>query len=113
MYRVLKRDGTIVDFNLARIENAIRRAFEASNTVYNEDVIDFLALKVTADFSKEVKNSLVDVETIQDSVEKVLIKGDYNDVAKAYILYRKQHEKMRNMTSTILDYKDLVNSYVK
>ena len=50
---------------------------------------------------------------IQDSVETVLEQTGYTEVAKAYILYRKQREKMRNMKSTILDYKDVVNSYVK
>ena len=53
------------------------------------------------------------MEKIQDSVENVLIQCGYGDVAKAYILYRKQREKMRNMKSTILDYKEIVNSYVK
>ena len=53
------------------------------------------------------------MESIQDSVENVLVQTGYADVAKAYILYRKQREKMRNMKSAILDYKELVNSYVK
>ena len=55
----------------------------------------------------------ITVEEIQDSVENVLIQAGYADVAKAYILYRKQREKVRNMKSTILDYKEIVNSYVK
>ena len=46
-------------------------------------------------------------------MESILIQSGYSDVAKAYILYRKQREKIRNMKSTILDYKDLVDSYVK
>ena len=80
---------------------------------YNNDIIDLLALRVTADFQKKVENDEIHVEDIQDSVERVLGQAGYEEVAKAYILYRKQREKMRAMKSTILDYKDVVNSYVK
>lgn len=86
---------------------------EAQNKQYNPDIIDLLALKVTADFEPKIKDSQIAVEDIQDSVENVLIKAGYGDVAKAYILYRKNREKIRNMKSTILDYKELVDSYVK
>ena len=68
---------------------------------------------MTADFQKKIKDDKIDVESIQDSVENVLVQAGYADVAKAYILYRKQREKIRNMKSTILDYKEIVDSYVK
>ena len=113
MYQVLKRDGKIVDFNLQKINDAIKMAFEAQEKQYHPSVIDFLALKVTADFEPKIKEGVVSVEDIQDSVESVLVQAGYADVAKAYILYRKQREKLRNMKSTILDYKDIVDSYVK
>ena len=113
MYQVKKRDDKVVDFDISKISSAIKRAFEASNIEYNNDIIDLLALKVSADFAKKVKNGVVAVEDIQDSVEDVLIQAGYAEVSKAYILYRKQREKIRNMKSTILDYKDLVNSYLK
>ncbi len=113
MYRVQKRDGKVVDFNIAKITKAIEMAFDAEEKNYNESVIDFLALKVTADFEPKIVDDLIKVEDIQDSVEAVLIKAGYAEVAKAYILYRKQREKLRNMKSTILDYKELVDSYVK
>ncbi len=113
MYNVVKRDGKIVDFNIAKIANAITLAFEACEKQYNSDVIDFLALKVTSDFEPKIKNSQITVEDIQDSVEAVLIKAGYADVGKAYILYRKQREKIRNLKGTMLDYKALVDSYVK
>ncbi|MBR4945327.1 MAG: ribonucleoside triphosphate reductase [Peptococcaceae bacterium] len=112
MYSVLKRDGEKADFDIAKISTAIMKAFEAQNKQYHPTVIDLLALKVTADFEPKVKNNTIQVEDIQDSVEDVLIQAGYADVAKAYILYRKQREKMRNMRSTILDYKDLVDSYL-
>ena len=113
MYKVVKRDGKITDFDISKISAAITKAFEAQNKQYNPDIIDLLALKVTADFEPKIKDSQIAVEDIQDSVENVLIKAGYGDVAKAYILYRKNREKIRNMKSTILDYKELVDSYVK
>lgn len=112
MYKVRKRDGKIVGFELEKIKSAITKAFEAENVNYDENVIDFLTLKVTADFVSKIKDNIVSVEDIQDSVEDVLGKSGYSEVAKAYILYRKLHEKQRNMSSTLLDYKDVVNSYV-
>ena len=112
MYQVVKRDGKIVDFNINKIADAIKKAFDATNTEYNESVIDFLALKVSADFLPKIKDGLVAVEDIQDSVEAVLSRGGYETVAKAYILYRKQREKVRNMKSTFLDYKETVNKYL-
>ena len=112
MYRVKKRTGEIVEFNLSKIKIAIEKAFIAKNVSYNEEIIDLLALRVTADFQSKLTDGIIDVEDIQDSVENVLIKADYSEVAKAYILYRRQRENIRKMKSTILDYKDLVNSYV-
>lgn len=105
MYRVRKRDGELVDFNISKISNAITKAFEATGTEYNESVIDFLSIKVTADFQGKIEDGAVSVEDIQDSVEAVLSRGGYEHVAKAYILYRRQREKLRNMRSTYLDYK--------
>ena len=113
MYTVIKRDGKITDFDLKKISNAISLAFDAQEKDYNQDIIDFLALKVTANFEPKIKEHHISVEDIQDSVEAVLIQAGYEDVAKAYILYRRQHEKLRNIKSTILDYKDIVDSYVK
>ena len=112
MYKVRKRDGKIVSFDIEKIKGALKKAFEAEKTNYDESVIDLLALKVTADFESKVKNNIVDVETIQDSAETVLALAGYSNVAKAYILYRKLHEKQRNIASTVLDYKQVVNSYI-
>ena len=113
MYQVVKRDGKVVDFDLSKISDAITRAFEAQETQFHPSVIDLLALKVTADFVPKIKEGVISVEDIQDSVESVLVQAGYADVAKAYILYRRQRQKMRDMKSTILDYKDLVDKYVK
>jgi len=112
MYNVRKRNGKVIPFELSKISSAIKLAFDALEKQYNQDIIDFLALKVTAAFEPKIKNDLVSVEDIQDCVENVLIQAGYSDVAKAYILYRRQHEKIRNMKNTIVDYKDIVDQYL-
>ena len=112
MYKVRKREGKIVGFDILKIKEAIKKAFDSVERTYDDNVIDFLALKVTSEFESKLKDNIISVEDIQDCVEEVLSKAGYSDVAKSYILYRKLHEKMRNMKSTVLDYKDVVNSYI-
>ena len=104
MFGVVKRDGTVTDFNLTKISDAIMKAFNATDVQYNNDIIDLLSLRVTADFQSKVKDGNVHVEDIQDSVEKILEQSGYTEAAKAFILYRRQREKLREMKSTILDY---------
>ena len=113
MIQVIKRDGEVAEFNLGKITEAIKKAFKATNKDYTEEILQLLALRVTADFQSKMKDGRISVEEIQDSAEHVLEETGYTDVAKAYILYRKQRERIRNMKNTILDYKDVVNSYVK
>ena len=112
MYNVIKRDGKIVDFNIKKISEAITQAFDACQKQFNEDIIDFLALKVTAEFEPKIENGKISVENIQDSVESVLIKAGYDDVAKAYIIYRRQREKIRNINATMVDYKAIIDNYL-
>ncbi len=113
MINVIKRDGQVTEFNLKKISEAITKAFKATQKFYTEEIISLLALRVTSDFQSKIKDETIHVEDIQDSVENVLEQTGYTDVAKAYILYRKNREKIRNMKSTILDYKEIVNSYVQ
>ncbi len=113
MYQVVKRNGKTAEFNIKKIASALEKAFEACDRPTHPSVIDFLALKVTSDFETKIKDGLIAVEDIQDSAESVLAQAGYADVAKAYILYRRQREKLRNMKSTMLDYKALVDKYVK
>ena len=113
MLQVRKRDGQIKGFEIKKIENAIERAFLAEHKYYNQDIISMLALRTTADFNSKVKNDIVDVEDIQDSVEVVLIQAGYIDVARSYIIYRKQHENLRQIKSTNIDYKNIVDNYLK
>ena len=113
MYQVVKRDGTTVDFEISKITGAMLKAFDALEKNYHPSVINLLALQVSADFEPKVENGLITVEQIQDSVEQVLSAAGYSDVAKAYILYRKQREKIRNVNSALLNYKDLVDNYLQ
>ena len=113
MYTVIKRDGKIIEFDIKKISSAISLAFDAQERNYTPGIIDFLALKVTADFEPKIRDGHIHVEDIQDSVESVLIQAGYDDVAKAYILYRRQHARLREMRSTVLDYKTTVDNYVK
>ena len=113
MYQVRKRDGKIAEFDISKITAAISSAFDACKKQYHPTTIDLLALNVTAHFEPKIADDLIDVESIQDSVEEVLSGAGYADVAKAYILYRKQREKVRNAKATLLDYKALVDTYVK
>ncbi len=113
MYQVIKRDGSVVDFNINKISAAIAKAFDALNKQYHPSVIDMIALRVTSDYEYKIHDDRITVEDIQDSVEKVLSEAGYADVSKAYILYRKQREKVRNINSTLLNYKDLVDDYLK
>ena len=113
MFQVEKRDGTIAEFQMKKITDAIGKAFGAKDMQFSDDMLQMLALRVTADCQSKIKDGKISVEAIQDSVENVLIQCGYAEVAKAYILYRKQREKIRNMKSTIVDYKEIVDSYVK
>ena len=113
MYKVRKRDGRLTEFDLSRISVAVTKAFVATNTPQNPDIINLLTLQVTADFAPKVKDGEISVEDIQDSVEAVLQRSGYAPVAKAYILYRKNREKLREIRSTMLDYKKLVDDYLK
>ena len=113
MYKVMKRDGVNVDFDISKISGAMVKAFDAVGKNYHPSVINLLALQVSADFEPKIKEGLISVESIQDSVERVLSDAGYADVAKAYILYRRQREKIRNVNSALLNYKDLVDNYLQ
>lgn len=112
-YQVAKRDGRLVTFEIEKIRQAIIKAFEAESVNYDDSMIDLLALRTTAEFESKVNNGVITVEQIQDAVEVILIQAGYTKVARAYILYRKQHEKARNAINTLLDYRKVVDNYVK
>ncbi len=113
MLRVQKRDGSIVDFDLKKIESALDRAFCAEHKNVPANIVEILAIRVTADFNPEIKNDTIGVEQIQDSVETVLIQAGYTDVAKSYMEYRRTHADLRNFKKTQLDYAAVVDNYLK
>lgn len=112
MYKVRKRTGECVDFDISRITGAVRKAFEATDTQYSEDIIDFISLKVTSDYLPMIHDGAIDIEDIQNSVERVLSLSGYEKVAKAYILYRKNREKLRDTGKSILDCKETLEKYL-
>ncbi len=113
MYKVIKRDGQIAEFEISKITDAITKAFVALEKQFHPSIIELIALHVTADFESKIIDGQISVEMIQDSVEKVLSESGYADVAKAYILYRKQREKVRNVNSALLNYKELIDNYLQ
>ena len=113
MFQVKKRDGSLVEFDMSKIATALSKAFNAKQVNYTADILNMLTLRVSADFSKKIKDNVISVEDIQDSAEVVLIQAGYVDVAKSYILYRKQREKVRNIKETLVDYKKIVDDYLK
>ena len=112
MYQVVKRNGKTTEFDISKISKAITLAFEACDRKYNPDVIDLIALRVTSHFEPKINGDKIAVEDIQDSVESVLIKAGYDDVSKAYIIYRRQREKIRNINATMVDYKAIIDNYL-
>ncbi len=113
MFKVKKRDGKIVDFEVGKITTAIEKAFDAIGKNYTFEILNLLALRASSDFEKKIKDDVVNIEDVQDSVEVALIEAGYADVAKAYILYRKQREKVREAENTLIDYKKVVDNYLK
>ena len=113
MLNVKKRDDSLQEFEIKKIESAIERAFMAEHKFYNSDIIEMLALRTTAEFNSKIKNGVINIEDIQDAVEVVLIQAGYIDVAKSYMVYRKQHENLRQIKETSIDYKNVINNYLK
>ena len=108
--KVKKRDGRIVDFDQERITNAI---FAAAREVGGRDrrIAERLSNEVVKILEEKYANQIPSVEDIQDIVEKVLIERGHARTAKAYILYRKQHEELRKIKSTFLEVERLVDDY--
>lgn len=114
--KVIKRDGTLDDFQKKKIWNAISKANEEVKDRCPSDGIDDTLIS-------EISNRLYErcrkrsfnttVEEIQDMVEKELMKEGAFEVAKTYILYRRQHEKIRDASKTLIDYKATVDNYLK
>jgi len=109
--KIKKRDGKIVDFNPVKITEAIWKAAQAVGGKDYKRAGD-LTNKVIDSLEKELKRSEIPtVEQVQDAVEKVLIEDGHAKTAKAYILYRKQHQDMREIGGLLKDI-DVVDDYL-
>ncbi len=111
MLKVKKRNGSIVEFNGGKIEEAMEKAFRATGTpvpgeyIKNKMLMNIYALMRTED-------NIVEIESIQDAVEQVLSESGYFQVSKAYVLYRQQRKNVREAAASVLDYSKLVNGYL-
>ena len=112
-YQVRKRNGGIAIFDMTKIKQAIIKTFESLERAYQDQIIDTITIRAVALAEHKVKDNILSVEDIQDAVENTLMHLGYEDVAKAYILYRKQHERLRNAKDTVLDYKKTIEGYTK
>lgn len=113
MLNVIKRDGSLVPFDLKKIESALERAFLAEHKDASSQIIELLALRVTSVFNPKIKDEKISVEDIQDAVEIVLIQANYIDVARSYMDYRKKHAALRQVKTTSLDFKNVVDNYLR
>lgn len=98
-----KRTGQIVDFDLEKIENAIKKAFDSKQVEYDPTIVESVDKLISLTYT----NVPVSVETIQDYVERTLMQFGYYDIAKAFILYREQRKSTRFVRERI----DYMNQY--
>lgn len=98
-----KRTGQIVDFDLEKIENAIKKAFDSKQVEYDPAIVESVDKLISLTYT----NVPVSVETIQDNVERVLMQFGYYDIAKTFILYREQRKSTRFVKERI----DYMNQY--
>lgn len=110
--KIRKRDGRLADYDITKIENAIAKAMMS---IGDGEIKDCKKMARIAELylNEKFPDTIPSVEDIQDIVENVLMKNGYEDVAKAYIIYRRDHEKIRNINNTFLDYKQTVDKYLK
>ncbi|MEA1883218.1 MAG: ribonucleoside triphosphate reductase [Thermotogota bacterium] len=113
MLGIKKRDGKIVDFEIDKIQKAIRKAFDATESAYNEDILQLLSLRAVSKSQSQIKDQVIDIEKLQDNVEDVLEESGFTEVAKAYIIYRKQHQNLRELSKDMLNFSSTVNDYLE
>ena len=110
--QVKKRNGNIVEFDVTKIENVVVKALMATNEVPAREVSSVARAVGLMVVSKLEGRKTATVEEIQDQVEMTLMQCGYPKTAKAYIIYRRQHQQVRDTKQTLLDYKALVNGYI-
>lgn len=110
--KVCKRDGRFVKFDQEKIANAIYKAARSVGGVNRRLAYKLSNQVVDALIKKFGGNLTPTVEDVQDTVEKILIENGHVQTAKAYILYRKQHEDIRNIRTLFLDVEQTVDKYI-
>jgi ribonucleoside-triphosphate reductase len=110
---IKKRDGKIVDFEIDKIQKAIQKAFDATESAYNQDILQLLSLRAVSKSQSQIKDHVIDIEILQDNVEEVLEESGFTEVAKAYIIYRKQHQNLRELSKDMLNFSSTVNDYLE
>ncbi len=112
LYKVQKRNGSIVDFELGKIHEAIRKAAEA---VGKNDIaiVDTLTKEVEVELEAKYATAIPSVEEIQDVVEDVLIRFDYAEMAKAYILYREKRREAREDKNVVVEVEKTIKEYLE
>ena len=109
--KIRKRDGRLADYDISKIENAIAKAMISLGDGEIKDCKK-MAKITELNLMEKFEDKIPSVEDVQDMVENVLMTNGYENVAKAYILYRKDHEKVRNIQNTVMDYKQTVDKYL-
>jgi len=100
LQKVIKRDGSIVDFNQEKITNAILKAGEATGQ-FGRDVAEFLTKIVVTELYEEHDSIPVNVEVIQNKIEEVLMRKGFYQTAKAFIIYREHRRQVRDLSSAV------------
>ena len=112
MEKIIKRDGRVVDFDISKIETAIVKAMMSLGEGDVRDCKKLAKITELELIEQFDDKKIPTVEDVQDTVEKVLMRNGYENVAKCYILYRRNHEKIRNVKETLMDYKNTVEKYL-
>ncbi|MFA4817617.1 MAG: ribonucleoside triphosphate reductase [Parcubacteria group bacterium] len=111
--KVVKRSGSVVDFDPKKITKAVEKAFAATGEGSKKDA-KRVSEKVTQLLNKNYKEGYIpEIEEVQDLVERVLMILDFEETAKAYILYREQHRKIRETEESFLEAVNLVDKYIQ
>lgn len=112
IYKIRKRNGAIIDFDIAKIENAIKKAIEAVGGTDLSNVSS-LAKKVAKEVEKKIGKEIPDIETIQDCVEQVLVKEGHDAVAKAFIIYRQKRAESRATEKVVIEVGKTMDEYLE
>ena len=111
LYKIQKRNGAIVDFELGKIKDAIAKAAEVVGQL-DPVVPETLVKEVEIELEEKYSDQIPTVEQIQDVVEDVLIRYDYADMAKAYILYREKRREAREDRNVVIEVERTVADYL-